>query len=132
MWSPEQRQRMYLEHQVLQNEGFDQFSVCYDRGTDTYWGAGMATTNSGRQYRLYVSLPPGYPLERPSMYVREPSPLLMHDGTALTSIGVTHHMHTLAPHAHGWPQICHWRESRWHSGIMLHKVFLKGDRKSVV
>jgi hypothetical protein len=23
-------------------------------------------------------------------------------------------------------QICHWRDGRWHSGILLLKVFLKG------
>jgi len=23
-------------------------------------------------------------------------------------------------------QICHWRDARWHSGIVLQKVFLKG------
>jgi hypothetical protein len=23
-------------------------------------------------------------------------------------------------------QICHWRDARWHSGILLYKVFLKG------
>jgi hypothetical protein len=34
-------------------------------------------------------------------------------------------MHTLAPDTNGYVQICHWRDDRWHSGIMLQKVFLK-------
>jgi hypothetical protein len=126
MWSHDQRQRMYVEHQVLQNEGFEQFGVFHNRESDVYWAGGQATTSSGRQYRLYIPLPSGYPYERPPLYVTEPSPLRGYDGTQVSAVGVSHQMHTLAPHGSGWPQICHWRESRWHSGIMLHKVFLKG------
>ena len=35
-------------------------------------------------------------------------------------------MHTLTPSTNGMVQICHWRDNRWHSGIVLQKVFLKG------
>ncbi len=126
MWRPDQRQRLALEHQVLQREGFDQFSVYHDRTYDTYWGSGTASANSGRQYRLYVPIPSGYPNERPPMYVTDPHPLRMFDGSPLVSAGVSHQMHTLTPHSNGWPQICHWRDARWHSGILLQKVFLKG------
>jgi hypothetical protein len=35
-------------------------------------------------------------------------------------------MHTLAPSGNGMVQICHWRDARWHSNILLFKVFLKG------
>ena len=51
----------------------------------------------------------------------------MYDGRRVSSMGVSHYMHTLAPHAtSGWPQVCHWRDARWHSQIVLQKVFLKG------
>lgn len=36
-----------------------------------------------------------------------------------------HKRDTLTPHAAGWPQICHWRDERWHSNILLQKIFLK-------
>jgi hypothetical protein len=126
MWRDDQRKRMVLEHEVLQREGFDQFSVYHDRAADSYWAVGNASANSGRQYRLYIPIPLAYPHQRPPMYVTEPNPLRMFDGGLVSSQGVSHAMHTLAPHANGWPQICHWRDGRWHSGILLQKVFLKG------
>jgi len=126
MWTTEQRQRLYLEHQALIREGLDQFGVYRDSTYDSYWAAGTATANSGRQYRLYIPISSGYPYQRPEMYLTEPNPLRMYNGSPVASLGVSHNMHTLTPHANGWPQICHWRSERWHSGIMLHRVFLKG------
>lgn len=125
MWTLDQRQRMWVEHQVLQREGFDQFSVYHNNSADSYHASGTATANSGRQYRLYIPIPYGYPNERPPMYLTDPSPLRMADGTWISSLGVSHQMHTLQPW-NGWVQICHWRTPRWHSGILLAKVFLKG------
>jgi len=81
--------------------------------------------NSGRQYRLYIPIPSGYPNERPPMYLTDPNPLRMADGSLISSLGMSHQMHTLEPW-NGWIQICHWRAQRWHSGILLMKVFLKG------
>lgn len=126
MWTTDQRQRLYLEDQILIREGFDQFRVYYDKTRDLYWASGTASANSGRQYRLYIPIPGGYPYQRPPMYVTDPNRLHMYDGNRVSSLGVSHQMHTLEPHANGWPQICHWREARWHSGIVLQKVFLKG------
>jgi len=45
MWTLDQRQRMVVEHQVLQREGFDQFSVYHNRSTDSYYASGTATAN---------------------------------------------------------------------------------------
>ena len=126
MWSTEQRQRLYLEHQVLQREEFTQFSVYHDQSNDMYYACGYASSSSGRRYRLYITIPSGYPDQRPSMYITDPLPLLMRDGTKLTDLGTSHYMHTLAPSSNGMVQICHWRDARWHSGILLYKVFLKG------
>jgi len=60
------------------------------------------------------------------MYVNYPNPLKMANGAPISSLGVSHKMHTLAPDANGMVQICHWRDARWHSAIVLQKVFLKG------
>lgn len=126
MWSDDQRRRLYLENQVLQREGFDQFSVYYDSSRDTYWASGITSSNSGRQYRLEITIPAGYPHQRPYLYVTDPHPLRDFSGTLISSLGVSHQMHTLTPDSSGYVQICHWRDDRWHSGIMLQKVFLKG------
>jgi ubiquitin-protein ligase len=126
MWTTEQRQRLYIEHETLQREGFSQFSVYHDKNNDTYYASGYATSSSGRLYGLYIRIPNGYPHERPMLYVTDPLPLLMCDGRTLVSLGMSHYMHTLEPSSNGMAQICHWRESRWHSGILLLKVFLKG------
>lgn len=126
MWTTEQRQRLYIEHETLQREGFTQFSVYHDKTSDSYYASGYATSNSGRRYGLYITIPSGYPFHRPLMYVTDPVPLLMRDGRKLASLGVAHAMHTLGPSSNGMVQICHWRDARWHSGILLFKVFLKG------
>ena len=125
MWTADQRHRLYLENEVLRCEGFDQFTVYHDRTYDQYWASGTATASSGHQYRLYIPIPSSYPSQRPPLYVTKPDPLRMFDGNPVSSVGISHEMHTLAPHEKGWPQICHWRNSRWHSGIVLQKVFFK-------
>lgn len=124
-WTMAQRQRLALEHQILQNEGFTQFGVYHYPADDSYNAAGTATTSSGRSYFLFCTIPPGYPTQRPSLYITDPKPLLNYHGAAISGLGVSHAMHTLEPHATGWVQICHWRADRWHAGIVLQKVFLK-------
>ena len=125
MWTLDQRTRVALEHQLLQIHGFTQFSVYRDTTSDTYSASGTASSNAGNKYRLYMPIPAGFPTQRPPLYVTDPNPLLMADRASISSLGVSHRMHTLTPHAAGWVQICHWRDNRWHSGIYLHQVFLK-------
>lgn len=125
MWSTDQRHRLYLENENLKREGFDQFCVWHHPSDDSYTVCGTASANSGRQYYLWMPVPSGFPLERPPLYITKPDPLPMFNGSPVSSLGVSHQMHTLTPHAAGWPQICHWRDTRWHSGIVLQKVFLK-------
>jgi hypothetical protein len=60
------------------------------------------------------------------MYLTYPLPLYTAAGYLVSALGTSHDMHTLAPSSSGQVQICHWRDDRWHSGILLHKVFLKG------
>jgi hypothetical protein len=126
MWTIEQRRRIALEHEILQREGFTQFSVYHQPSDDSYYASGYANSNAGYQYGLWIPIPAGYPQQRPPMYITEPHPLLMRDQTQVSTLGVSHKMHTLTPLANGIVQICHWRDNRWHSGIVLQKVFLKG------
>jgi hypothetical protein len=126
MWTNDQRKRFILENEWLKHQEMDQFCVYYKESDDTYYAKGTATSNSGRRYGLYVILPTGYPNSRPSMYLTDPIPLLAYDGSRVTSAGVSHNMHTLAPSPQGHVQLCHWRDNRWHGQILLYKVFLKG------
>jgi hypothetical protein len=126
MWSSDQRQRLYLENEVLHKEDFTQFSVYWYESSDTYEASGTTSSSSGKPYTLAIPIPSGFPQSRPPMYLTYPSPLYSADGSRVSSSGVSHYMHTLAPSALGQVQICHWRDDRWHSGILLHKVFLKG------
>jgi hypothetical protein len=126
MWTAEQRKRLGLEDQILQCEGFSQFRVYHQPSDDSYYASGYATSNAGYRYGLWIPIPKGYPQQRPSMYVTEPHPLLMRDGTPLSSLGISHKMHTLTPYSNGMVQICHWRDNRWRSNIVLQRVFLKG------
>jgi len=125
-WTNEQRQRLALENALLQQEGFTQFTVYWDRNADTYQASGVTPSNSGGRYGLCIPIPSGFPYERPPMYVTDPFPLRMADGNLISALGISHQMHTLTPASNGMVQICHWRDARWHSGILLHKVFLKG------
>jgi hypothetical protein len=126
MWTAEQQRRLVLEHEILQKEGFSQFSVYWYRSTDTYEASGVTSSSSGRDYSLSIPIPSGFPYQRPPMYLTSPFPLYMADGTRVSSLGVSHQMHTLAPCSNGFVQLCHWRDARWHSNILLQKVFLKG------
>ena len=53
MWTADQRNRLALEHQILQREGFSQFSVYHYSAYDSYYASGVATSSSGRRYSLY-------------------------------------------------------------------------------
>ena len=126
MWTAEQRQRLAIEDEILQREGFPQFRVYHQQSDDSYYASGYATSNAGYRYGLWTPIPAGYPQQRPPMYITEPHPLLMRDQTPVSALGASHKMHTMTPLANGMVQICHWRDNRWRSGIVLQKVFLKG------
>jgi hypothetical protein len=117
---------MVAEHMALQKEEMSQFSVYHDKTRDDYYGAGWATSSSGKRYDLFLSIPTNFPDGRPELYITDPLPLRAADGSLVSALGVSHAMHTLTPSASGWVQVCHWRADRWHPGILLYRVFLKG------
>lgn len=126
MWTMAQRERLVLEHHVLHNNGLTQFSVYHDRATDRYDVLGTSYSNAGNPYDLWIPVPRGYPDARPPLYIIRPNPLPMASGGMIHALGVSHAMHTLTPGPRNEVQICHWRDNRWHAGITLARVLLKG------
>jgi hypothetical protein len=126
MWTNDQRRRLYLENEILHQEGFPQFTVYWYQSTDAYEASGTTSSSSGKPYTLQIPIPSGFPQQRPPMYLTYPFPLYAATGSRISSLGVSHDMHTLTPSSSGQVQICHWRDDRWHSAILLNKVFVKG------
>lgn len=126
MWTQAQRERLVLEHRILQQAGLSQFGVHHDRSRDDYYVLGTASTNSGNGYGLWIPIPRGYPERRPPLYVLSPKVLRNASGGSVNALGLSHLMHTLESGPGSIVQICHWRDARWHAGITLDKVLLKG------
>ena len=120
------QERLVLENQVLQRDGFSQFQVYLSGSATDYDLWGTHRTNSGAPYRIWSPIPPRYPYERPPVYVYEPNPLPAYGyGQNVNGCGVSHSMHTLSNGPNNEIQICHWRDDRWHSALTLNKVMLK-------
>lgn len=126
MWTQAQRERLALEHWILQQVGLSQFGVYHDRSRDNYYVHGTTYTNSANGYALWIPIPSGYPDQRPPLYVLSPSVLRDASGGSVNALGLSHRMHTLAAGPGGIVQICHWRDARWHAAITVDKVLLKG------
>lgn len=126
MWTMAQRERLLLEHRLLHHLGLAQFSLYHDRLGDRYEVLGTTVSNAGNPYELWMPIPRGYPDVRPPLYVLRPNPLRAASGGTVNALGLSHLMHTLTPGPGNEVQICHWRDTRWHAGITLHKVLLKG------
>lgn len=122
-------QRLTLEQGILARDGLSQFSIRYDSARSLYYIWGEHRTNSGKPYILWSPIPNTFPYGRPPLYVWSPNPLPAYGGGTINSYGASgtsHAMHTLSNGPNGEVQICHWRDERWHSGITLNKVLLKG------
>lgn len=123
------RQRLTFEQGVLLRDGLSQFSIRFDSARGLYYIWGEHRTNSGKPYVLWSPIPNTFPYGRPPLYIWSPNPLLAYGGGTVNSYGTSgtsHDMHTLRNGPNGEVQICHWRDERWHSGITLNKVLLKG------
>ncbi len=123
------RQRLILEQGILLRDGLSQFSILFDTQRALYYVWGEHRTNSGRPYVLWSPIPSTFPWSRPPLYIYSPNPLPAYGGSTINRYGpseISHGMHTLSNGPNGEVQICHWRDERWHSGITLNKVLLKG------
>lgn len=118
-------ERLNLENQILLKDGMSQYLIRYYQSGGFYYICGDYNSNSGRKYTIWCRLPDYYPSTCPSVYVYKPNPLIGYGGIYINSYRISHSMHTLEPSSSGKVQICHWRQSSWHSGITLNKVMIK-------
>lgn len=119
-------ERLNLENQILLKDGMSQYLVKYSQSGGFYYIYGDYNSSSGKKYTIWCRLPDYYPSTCPSVYVYKPNPLIGYGGVYINSYGPSSHsMHTLKPSSSGEVQICHWRQSSWHSGITLNKVMIK-------
>lgn len=118
-------ERLNLENQILKRDGMSQYLIKYYPQENFYYIYGDYISNAGRNYTIWCQLPRNYPDKCPSVYVHKPNPLIGYGGIQINSFGVSHNMHTLEPSSSGQVQVCHWRQSQWHSGITLNKVMIK-------
>ncbi len=118
-------ERLNLENQILNRDGMSQYLIRYYQSGNFYYIYGDYNSSSGRNYTLWCRIPDYYPNICPSVYVHKPNPLKDFGGVPISGLGTSHSMHTLAPSSSGEVQICHWRQSSWHSGITLNKVMVK-------
>ena len=118
-------ERLNLENQILKRDGMSQYLIKYYSQGNFHFIYGDYISSSKINYTIWCKLPINYPDTCPSVYIHRPNPLIAHGGIQVNSYGVSHEMHTLEPSSDGEVQICHWRQSRWHSGITFNKVMLK-------
>jgi hypothetical protein len=119
-------ERINVDNYILNIDGFSQFRIYQYTNQNSYFLWGDHKTNSGNVYTIWGPLPNNYPIGRPPIYVYKPNPLVGYDWTkTINSYGTSHSMHTLWNGPNGEVQICHWRDTMWHSGITLNKVMLK-------
>lgn len=120
-------ERLGWENQILIRDGLSQFQVYRYQYASTYFLRGEHKTSNNNSYTIWSPLP-NYPDTCPPVYISKPNPLVGYGGRTINSYGTSgtsHDMHTLGNGPNGEVQVCHWRQSRWHSGITLNKVMLK-------
>ena len=119
-------ERLRLEQAILQKDGLTQFDIYLDESMNQYYLWGTQKTNAGGSFVLWIPIPAYYPTQRPPLYIARPRVLGRYGGRTVNELGVSHDMHTLGNGPNGEVQICHWRDDRWHPGLTLNKVMLKG------
>lgn len=118
--------RLRTEQAILNQDGLSQFEIYVAESGNSYYLLGTHRTNSRRSYDLWIPIPAFYPNLRPPLYIAKPRLVPMFNGRSVNNLGVSHEMHTLSNGPNGEVQICHWRDDRWHPGLTLNKVMLKG------
>lgn len=118
-------ERLNLENKILLKDGMSQYLIKYSQSGGFYYIYGDYNSSSERKYTIWCRIPDYYPSICPLVYVYKPNPLIGYGGVYINRWGTSHSMHTLEPSNSGEVQICHWRQSSWHSGITLNKVMVK-------
>lgn len=119
--SPEQQQRMTIEHGLL----FRYFGQHYwfEYGGFLCAEIGLRT-NGGTQYAVRFVLPESYPDDCPSALVTHPVPLVNRRGRSLATIGASASMHVLDGEG-PYTSICHYHPARWGADRTLYEVAIK-------
>ena len=124
MWSPSQRDRLYLERQLLARE-LSQFSLHLDDDI-AYVIGWQGTSRRSKRYQLVLVLPEYYPNEKPELFVTSPRVLQRHGswGT-VNDMGTSHAFHTLDNGPGGCVHICH-DDGGWEASKTCVSVLMKG------
>ncbi len=124
MWSSSQRDRLYLERQLLARE-LPQFSL-HLNGETAYVIGWQGTSRRGKRYQLKLLLPEYYPDDEPELFVTSPRVLRKHGWWgSVNGEGVSHAFHTLDNGPGGCVQICHDKDG-WDASKTCVSVLMKG------
>lgn len=114
-------QRLQLENAILEKYFPKKYKFENLRTKNEFLDVGIKT-QSGKVYRLNITLLPDYPNSMPAVYIVFPVPLLQHDGSQMSD--ASHEMHTLQGDDFN-VQICHFKPENWNPNQSLYKVILK-------
>jgi hypothetical protein len=122
-WTGEQQQRLQYERQILMKY-FPQFTWLEPRTPGKTRLEGYLKANSGKQYKLRLTIPLDIPNSVPSLLLISPAPLYDHKGVSMVEYDTSAEMHMLSPEE-GYIKICHYRPSNWHPNITFYHVLMK-------
>ena len=116
-WTPDQRQRLAIEKEIL-DRYFPGKVEWVDPTGNTKVDVTM-TTNSNQTYCLCLHVPNDFPNSLPIMVVKaSPNPM--------PNWGESTATHTFGRNREGFLVICHHRSERWNCEHTFYEVFVKG------
>lgn len=99
--------------------------VFSDRGENSYVSGWVVPNGSTTYYALLVEIPPGFPHQKPRLFVTSPVTLWTYGARGrINDMEFSHSFHTLSTDYGGCCQICH--VALWDASISLVKVLLMG------
>ena len=113
--------RFNIENAILNRYFPRKFRFVDLDSEDAYLDVGVKT-QSGKVYRLKITLAQDYPNSMPEVYITYPLPLYNKKGKKLS--GANHDMHTLGNDGDNI-QVCHYKSENWHNDVTLYRVILK-------
>jgi hypothetical protein len=122
---PHQQYRLAQELGLLRREmpDFNMYSLTNDTYVQGNW-----SSQKNNLYTVRIDVPPGYPDECPSTYIKWPRLLVDHRGRRLESHGTNHSFHIWESDRPGLTKVCTYRPAYWRSSStliqLLHKTFL--------
>lgn len=125
-WSADQKVRLAIEKQTLDEEGLSHFTF-YDSADSSLTSVrGLHTSAAGSVYGLCLRLGMGFPHQMPSLYITSPSPLYGYGMKTIQSYGTSHAMHVWEPDWNSYVKICHCKSEYWSASNTIVSVLMKG------